>query len=178
VIGKDRNGRTVLVPDSFFEALGVRLLKYFGPNAAESLLYEIGRDAGKTYARRMRQALGDRLGTQDGMQLLLERFAGYGWARLRFRTLDVPSKFAFVEWRDGIGVPKGGSPVPVCHLGRGLLSGAAEVVFDAPCDAIEVKCQAMGADACEIVVGMPERMASIAESAEDNRWESDRIGAR
>ena len=161
-----RGGRTVVVPESFFEALGIRLVKDFGPNAAESILYEIGRDAGKAYARSAEHGLGREFGTEDGVRTLLQRFGEFGWAQLRFLSLDTPSKFAVVEWREGVGVPKGGSPVPVCHLGRGLLSGAAEVAFGAPCDAIETKCQAMGADHCEIVVGVPERVTRIAEGAE------------
>ena len=161
-----RGGRTVVVPESFFEALGIRLVKDFGPNAAESILYEIGRDAGKAYARSAEHGLGREIGTEDGVRTLLQRFGEFGWAQLRFLSLDKASKFAVVEWREGVGVPKGGSPVPVCHLGRGLLAGAAEVAFGAPCDAIETKCEAMGADHCEIVVGIPERMTSVAEGAE------------
>ena len=161
-----RGGRTVVVPESFFEALGIRLVKDFGPNAAESILYEIGRDAGKAYARSAEHGLGREFGTEDRVRTLLRRFGEFGWAQLRFLSLDAPSKFAVVEWREGVGVPRGGSPVPVCHLGRGLLSGAAEVAFGAPCDAIETKCQAMGADHCEIVVGVPDRVSRIAEGAE------------
>lgn len=164
---KGDSGRTVVVPESFFEALGIRLMKDFGPNAAENLLYEIGKDAGRTYARKAEQDLGHRIGTEEEIQSLLKRFSGYGWAaQIRFRALDVPAKFAIVEWRDGVGVPKGGSPMPVCHLGRGLLSGAAEVAFGSPCDSIETSCQAMGRDHCEIVVGVPERVALVAEQIE------------
>lgn len=162
----DRQGRTVVVPESFFEALGTRLVKDFGPNAGESLLYEIGQEAGKAYARDAERRLGRGIGTAAGVRRLVERFGAFGWAHIRFLSLDVPNKFAVVEWRDAVGVPKGGSPVPVCHLGRGLLSGAAEVAFGVQCDAIETKCQAMGADHCEIAVGLPERMTAIAEGAE------------
>lgn len=163
---KGDSGRTVVVPESFFEALGIRLMKDFGPNAAENILYEIGRDAGRTYARKAERDLGHAIRTDDEIQSLLKRFGGYGWAQIRFRALDVPAKFAVVEWRDGVGVPKSGSPMPVCHLGRGLLSGAAEVAFGSTCDAIETSCQAMGAEHCEIVVGIPERVASVAEGVE------------
>ena len=161
-----RGDRTVVVPESFFEALGIRLVKDFGPNAAESILYEIGRDAGKAYATSAKHGLGREIGTEDGVRTLLQRFGEFGWAQIRFLSLDAPSKFAVVEWREGVGVPKSGSPVPVCHLGRGLLSGAAEVAFGASCDAIETKCQGMGADHCEIVVGVPEWVTRIAEGAE------------
>lgn len=163
---KGDRGRTVVVPESFFEALGVRLMKDFGPNAAENILYEIGRDAGSTYAQQAERELGHPIRSEQEIQGLLKRFGGYGWAHIRFRTLDVPAKFAVVEWRDGVGVPKGGSATPVCHLGRGLLSGAAEVAFASPCDAIETSCQAMGADHCEIVVGIPDRVSSVAEARE------------
>ena len=160
------DGRTVVVPESFFEGLGIRLLKVFGPNGAQSLLYEIGQEAGRAYARDARQGRGLRIGTDGGIRSLVGKFQRFGWARIRFLSLDVPNKFAVVEWRDGVGVPKAGSSVPVCHLGRGLLAGAAEIAFGAPCDAIETKCEAMGADHCEIVVGIPERMTSVAEGAE------------
>lgn len=166
MVAKEASGRTVVVPESFFEALGIRLMKDFGPNAAENLLYEIGRDAGRTYAKRAEQDLGHRFRSDAEIESLLRRFSGYGWAHIQFRSLDVPAKFAVVEWRDGVAVPKGGSPVPVCHLGRGLLSGAAEVAFGSTCDAIETTCQAMGSDHCEIVVGIPERVSQVAEQIE------------
>lgn len=162
---KERGPRTVVVPESFFEVLGIRLVKDFGPNAAENLLYEIGRDAGRTFVR-IAERSGGRIEGESGIRNLLRRFADFGWADIEFRTLDVAGKFAVVEWKDGVGVPKGGSEFRVCHLGRGLLSGAAEIAFGSPCDAIETKCQAMGGDHCEIVVGVPERVALVAEELE------------
>jgi predicted hydrocarbon binding protein len=166
VTSRESSGRTVVVPELFFEALGVRLMKDFGPNAAENLLYEIGRDAGRTFAEKEERDLGHPFRSDREIESLLQRFSGYGWAHIRFRSLDVPGKFAIVEWRDGVAVPRGGSPVPVCHLGRGLLSGAAEVAFGSACDAIETACQAMGRDHCEIVVGIPERVSEVAEQIE------------
>lgn len=158
--------RTVVVPESFFEALGIRLVKDFGPNAAENLLYEIGRDAGRSFVRMAVRDRGHRAESEDSIRSHLQRFGDFGWAEIGFQTLDVPGKFAVVEWKNGVAVPRGGSAIRVCHLGRGLLSGAAEVAFGAPCDAIETKCQAMGADHCEIVVGVPERVAPVAEALE------------
>lgn len=156
--------RTVVVPESFFQALGIRLLKDFGPNAAENLLYEIGRDAGRTFARIVESRYGHRMQDEAQIRSLLRTFGeDYGWAEITFKTLDVQARFAVVEWKNGVGVPKEGSRVPVCHLGRGLLSGAAEIAFGARCDAIETKCQATGQDHCEIVVGIPERVSAVAE---------------
>jgi predicted hydrocarbon binding protein len=158
--------RTVVVPESFFEALGVRLVKDFGPNAAENILYEIGRDAGRTFVRIAERDSGRRIESEAGIRALLRRFADFGWADIEFQELDVPGKYAVIEWKNGVGVPRGGSGFPVCHLGRGLLSGAAEVVFRSPCDAIETTCQAMRGDHCEIVVGVPDRVALVAEQLE------------
>lgn len=163
---KEDGTRTVVVPESFFEALGIRLVKDFGPNAAENILYEIGRDAGRTFARIAERSSGRRVEGEEAIRDLLRRFSDFGWADIEFQALDVPGKFAVVEWKNGVGVPKGGSAFRVCHLGRGLLSGAAEVAFHSPCDAIETKCQAMGGDHCEIVVGVPERVALVAEELE------------
>lgn len=154
------------MPESFFTALGIRLTKDFGPSAAENLLYEIGRDAGRNFVKMAERNVGRRMESEEEIRSLLGRFADFGWARIGFRTLDVPGKYAVVEWKDGVGVPKGGSEVRVCHLGRGLLSGAAEVAFGSPCDAIETACQAMGGDHCEIVVGVPDRVALVAEQLE------------
>lgn len=168
-----RSPRTVVVPESFFQALGVRLLKDFGPNAAENLLYEIGRDAGRTFVGILESRSGQRMRDEPQIRSLLQMFEEeFGWAKITFKTLDVPGKFAVIEWKNGVGVPKEGSRVPICHLGRGLLSGAAEIAFGARCDAIETKCQAMGQDHCEIVVGIPERVSSVAEQM------SEVIGSR
>jgi predicted hydrocarbon binding protein len=165
---REGNGpRTVVVPEWFFGVLGGRLFRDFGPNAAEHVLYEIGRDAGRAFARGEEHALGRTIHGEEAIRALVRKFGSeYGWADIALRELVVPEKFAVVEWRDGVGVPRGGFPAPVCHVGRGLLSGAAEICFGAPCDALETKCQAMGHDRCEVIVGMPDRIAQISEQLE------------
>ena len=161
--GNEGTDRTVVVPEAFIYALGTRLLRDFGPNAAERILYDIGRDAGRAFARMTERYLGP-IREREDVEAMIRTFdTEYHWADIRLREFDFAGKSAVVEWRNGVGVPRGGSPEPVCHLGRGLLSGAAEIVFGAKCDAIETKCQAMGAESCEIVVGVPERMAEVAE---------------
>ncbi|HYS71262.1 MAG TPA: V4R domain-containing protein [Thermoplasmata archaeon] len=159
--------RTVVVPEDFFAALGARLLRDFGPAGAEDVLYELGRDAGRSFVRMTERYFGGPMRSADDFRRVIAMFGReYRWADVDVRTLDLPGKFMLVEWRNGIGVPKGGSPRPVCHLGRGLLSGAAEVAFEEPCDAIETQCQAMGADHCEIVVAVPAKLSGLAEGAD------------
>lgn len=151
--------RTVVVPGSFFSAIAVRLIKDFGPNAAEALLYDMGRDVGRAFARMAETYMGGKIREEADIRALVAMFdREYRWAELGIEALDVPEKYVVVTWKNGVGVPKGGSRQPVCHLGRGLLSGAAEVVFGVPCDAIETQCQATGKEHCRIVVGEPNRI--------------------
>lgn len=155
---------TVVVPASFFSALGVRLTKNFGRNAAEAMLYDIGQEVGRSFVKTAQAYLGAEMRTEEDVRTLLGYFdREFRWAKISLESVDVPGKAAVVAWREGVGVPRGGSKLPVCHLGRGLLSGAAEIVFQTRCDAIETQCEAMGADHCRIVVGDPDRIAEIAE---------------
>ena len=160
--GKDQ--RTVVVPETFFTALGARLVKDFGPNGAASVLYDTGRRAGRDFVLMAEKYLGESIRHEEEIRALILMFGReYRWADLTVKELDVPGKYAVIDWRNGVGVPSGGSRRPVCHIGRGLLSGAAEVFFDQPCDAIETQCQAMGADHCELIVGASDRVAKVAE---------------
>lgn len=157
--------RTAVVPESFFVALGARLLRDFGASASENILYEIGREAGRSFIKIEERSLGRPLRDAPQIRAVLRKFGKeYRWADISLKELDVASKFAIVKWKNAVGVPKGGSSVPMCHVGRGLLSGAADVIFREMCDAIETKCQAMGQEHCEIVVGLPDRVAAIAET--------------
>ncbi len=156
--------RTVVVPAAFISTLGERLLRTFGPNAAEDILYDIGRVAGRDFTRVAEGQFGRPLRTAEDFDALLQMVGrDYRWAEITLREIDVPGKSAVLEWRDGVGVPHGGSPRPVCHLGRGLLAGAAEVLFGTTCDAIETQCQGMGAAHCEIVVGTPNHAGTVSE---------------
>lgn len=156
---------TAVVPASFFSALGARLVKNLGPNAAELMLYDIGREVGRSFVQIAEGYLDVKMRTEADVRTLIAYFdTEFRWARIALESVDMTGKFAVVEWRDGIGVPKGGSKAPVCHLGRGLLSGAAEIVFQTNCDALETQCQAMGADHCRIVVGNRDRIAEVAET--------------
>lgn len=162
----ERGDRTVVVPEAFFVALGARLRKDLGRNPTENILYELGRDAGRAFVRMAQEYLGGPVRTAEEFERVVMMFGkDYRWADVEIRTLDVPGKYMAVEWRNGVGVPKSGSQRPWCHLGRGLFSGAAEVFLGEPCDAIETQCEAMGADHCEIFVGVPSRIAEIAEGA-------------
>ena len=155
--------RTVVVPDVFFTALTSRLRRDIGRSAAHNLLYDIGRDAGRAFMEMAKQVLG-RLEDEEDTRKVIRMFGTeYGWADIDLTTFDLNGKCAVVRWKNGVGVPHGGSKEPVCHLGRGLLSGAAEVLFGVACDAVETKCEAMGADTCEFVVGGADRVAEIAE---------------
>lgn len=164
---RETSKRTAVVPESFFNALGARLSKDLGSHAAQNVLYELGRDAGHSFIAVAEDRLGRRIKTEADYRDLLRLFAEeFGWAHMSLKSIDLPGKHVVVEWWNGVGVPTRGSPEPVCHLGRGLLSGATEVVFGGSCDAIETQCQAMGAKRCEIVVGVPNQIAYLSEERE------------
>src|SRR5436309_1422151 len=114
--------RTVVVPEAFFSALGARLHKDLGRNAAASILYDVGRRAGRSFVQMAEAYLGEQIRDEEGIGRLMTMFGrDYRWADIEFKVLDVPGKYLIVNWTNGVGVPRGGSTQRVCHLGRGLL---------------------------------------------------------
>jgi predicted hydrocarbon binding protein len=78
-----------------------------------------------------------------------------GWGDIQVMKLDMKQKRAIVQARNSpIALqypPSKSSKVPVDHIMRGYMAGAAEVAFGTPTDFIETKCQAMGDPHCEFI---------------------------
>lgn len=164
---KSRGLRSVMIPRSFFFALERGLERDLDPGTTASLLYDIGREAGRTLVKDQdRDADGGGHGEAAFRDLLEAMGDEYGWAEINLKAVDVAGKFAVIGWRNALETESHDRPLPGCHIGRGLLSAAGTAIFGADCDAIETQCQAMGADHCEIVVGRADRVAQAAEDAE------------
>ncbi|HEV8594631.1 MAG TPA: hypothetical protein VGR51_03785, partial [Thermoplasmata archaeon] len=100
---------TVVVPASFFSSLGLRLVKNLGPNAAELMLYDIGREVGRSFVAHSEGYLNRTLRSEADVRTLLGFFGKeFRWAKISLESIDMAAKFVVVEWRDGVGVPRGG----------------------------------------------------------------------
>lgn len=151
-----RGQRFLLVPASFISAIEDRLIQDFGREIAATFLYEVGKTAGRSYVE-MAKRLGFKTETSEDVRRILEKLGTLGgWARVELVKADMKARRAIIRWWNGVSVRDRKSEAPVCHIGRGLMAGGAEVIFGTGCEAIERRCEAMGHEFCEVVVGESE----------------------
>jgi len=87
-----------------------------------------------------------------------------GKGRPRSATLDGNKKIARIRWKNGVSVRNRKGKTPVCHFGRGVLTGAVEEIFGRRCESIEVSCQGKGDKFCEAVVAEPAEISRLVET--------------
>lgn len=95
--------------------------------------------------------IADRLGTLSG------------WGKVTVVDFDPQKKVAKIRWTNGVSVRNTKGKTPVCHFGRGVLTGAMERVFGRELESLEVSCQGKGDRFCEAVIGGPEEITRLAE---------------
>ena len=97
------------------------------------------------------EQVADRLGTLSG------------WGKVSIVDFDPGRKIARIRWTNGVSVRNTKGKTPVCHFGRGVLTGAIEQTFGTKCESLEVSCQGKGDPFCEAVIGKPEEITRLAE---------------
>ncbi len=95
--------------------------------------------------------IADRLGTLGG------------WGKVTIVDFDLEKKMARIRWTNGVSVRNRKGKTPVCHFGRGILTGAMEQTFGRKCESLEVSCQGRGDRFCEAVIGEPAEITRLAE---------------
>lgn len=156
--------RFLLIPIKLIQSIEDRLTKNFGPVTATSFEYEIGREGGANYVRVARKA-GIKLDSPESIQRIADLLGtSSGWGRVEIVKFDFPKKLARIRWKNGVSVRNKRGKTPVCHFGRGILTGAVSEILGSNCESIEVSCQGKGDRICEAVIGEPREISRIVET--------------
>ncbi|MBO0887586.1 4-vinyl reductase [Candidatus Bathyarchaeota archaeon] len=156
--------RFIFIPVKLIHSIEDRLTKSFGPVTATSFEYEIGREGGAQYIRIAENA-GLSIRTHAGIQEVASILGtASGWGRLEVVGFDIGKKLARIRWTNGVSVRNRKGRNPVCHFGRGILTGALSEVLGVKCESIEVSCQGKGDSYCEAVIAEPKEINRLAES--------------
>ncbi len=158
------NERFLLIPIKLIHSIEDRLTENFGRATATSFQYEIGREGGADYVR-IAQRAGFDIKRPSSVREIAQRLGTLsGWGRLEIVEFDFAKKMARIRWTNGVSVRNRKGNTPVCHFGRGILTGATEVIFGRKCESLEVTCQGKGDAFCEAVIGGAEEISRLAET--------------
>src|SRR2546425_5790948 len=139
------------------------LTEFFGPIPATSFQYSIGKQGGAQYMS-MAKKSGLDVKNPGDLQRIAERLGTLGgWGKLTIVDVDLAKKMARIRWTNGVSVRNRKGKTPVCHFGRGILTGAMEQTFGRKCESLEVSCQGKGDRFCEAIIGDPAEITRHAE---------------
>jgi len=156
--------RFLLIPVKLIHSIEDRLTESFGPVTATSFQYEIGREGGAQYTH-LAQKAGFNIKTPTDIQRIANSLGTLdGWGKLEIVDFDPTRKFARIRWKNGVSVRNRKGKTPVCHFGRGILTGAVGEIFGSRCESIEVSCQGKGDSFCEAVIGEPREISRMADT--------------
>jgi predicted hydrocarbon binding protein len=164
------NERFLFIPVALIHSIEDRLTESFGPITATSFQYSIGKQGGAQYMS-MAKKSGLNIKNPDDLRQIAERLGTLGgWGKLTIVDVDPMKKLARIRWTNGVSVRNRKGKTPVCHFGRGILTGAMEQTFGRKCESLEVSCQGKGDRFCEAIIGDP---AEITRHAEQSKRTSD-----
>ncbi len=155
--------RFLFIPVKLIHSIEDRLAQNFGPVTATSLEYEIGKEGGGQYLDLAGKA-GFQVKSIEDIQGIAESLGTLnGWGKLQVVDFNFVKRLAKIRWTNGVSVRNRKGKTPVCHFGRGILTGAVEAILKSPCESIEIKCQGKGDKYCEAVIGDPREIERIAD---------------
>jgi predicted hydrocarbon binding protein len=156
--------RFLLIPVELIHSIEDRLTESFGPVTATSFQYEIGREGGAQYIH-LAQKAGFSINTPGDVQRIASSLGTLdGWGKLEIIAFDPAKKFARIRWKNGVSVRNKQGKTPVCHFGRGILTGAVGEIFGTRLESIEVSCQGKGDSFCEAIIGEPREISRLADT--------------
>jgi predicted hydrocarbon binding protein len=156
--------RFLLIPVNLIHSMEDRLSKSLGPVTATSFEYEIGKEGGAQFASLALKA-GLDINSRTGIQQVANSLgAQSGWGKIEVVEFDFGKHLARIRWKNGVSVRNRKGKTPVCHFGRGILTGAVEEILGRKCESIEVTCQGKGDPFCEAVVGDPREITRVADT--------------
>jgi len=155
--------RFLLIPVNLIHSMEDRLSKSLGPVTATSFEYEIGKEGGAQFASLALKA-GLDINSRTGIQQVANSLgAQSGWGKIEVVEFDFGKHLARIRWKNGVSVRNKKGKTPVCHFGRGILTGAVEEILGRKCESIEVTCQGKGDPFCEAIVGDPREITRVAD---------------
>ena len=158
------NERFLMIPVRLIHSIEDRLVRNFGPATATMFEYEIGKEGGAQYLQVAARA-GLKAESPDDVRKMAQQLGTLnGWGRVEVVEFDFTKKLARVRWTNGVSVRNTKGKTPVCHFGRGILTGATEAMFGRPCESLEVSCQGKGDKFCEAIIGDPKAIARLADN--------------
>jgi len=161
-IFKVEDSRLVLFFCDSLASVQKRMESLVGYDAADMLLYEAYKEAGRTngvlFAKNMKaekvRGTGIILAALEFM-----RIAAWGcWELTEYDKL----KTGFGAEDSPLAELYGKSERPVCHPIRGLIAGFAEFFTGQKRECVEALCKAKGDEHCEFIVARPEEITRIA----------------
>ncbi len=159
--------RFLFIPVELIHSIEDRLADMVGPMTATSFQYEIGKRGGSHYIHMAQKAGYDIKSSKDVGMIAANLGTLGGWGKLTVQEIDFKKKLIRLRWTNGVSVrPNKKSKTPVCHFGRGVLTGASEAMFGRKLESIELTCQGKGDAYCEALIAPPEEVARYAETAE------------
>src|SRR5437867_7179204 len=98
------NERFLFIPIKLIHSIEDRLRENFGPVAATSLQYEIGREGGAEYAR-IAQKAGFGIKRPESIREIAEQLGTLsGWGKVEVVDFDFENSRARIRWRNGVSV--------------------------------------------------------------------------
>ena len=156
--------RFLFMPVGLIHSMEDRLTENFGPVTATSFQYEIGREGGAKFTQFARKS-GLAIKTPSDIQRMADSLGTMsGWGKIDVVDFDFKKKLARIRWTNGVSVRKRTGKTPVCHFGRGILTGAVSEILGAKCESIELTCQGKGDRYCEAIVGDPREITRLADT--------------
>ncbi len=158
------NERFLFIPTKLIHAIEDRMSESFGAATATSFVYEIGKEGGLQYIRIAERA-GFKFRNFQDLKAAAERLGTLaGWGKVDVVEFNQQKKMVRLRWTDGVSVRSKKGKIPVCHFGRGILTGAIQSILGTDCESLEVLCQGKGDPYCEAIVGVPDEILRLANS--------------
>ncbi|HEX4921057.1 MAG TPA: V4R domain-containing protein [Candidatus Bathyarchaeia archaeon] len=155
--------RFLLIPLGLIHSIEDRLAESLGPVTATGFEYEIGREGGAKFVEVARKA-GLAVKSPADIQKIADSLGTLsGWGKLDVVEFDFGKKHAKIRWKNGVSVRKRNGKTPVCHFGRGILTGAVAEILGSKCESIETSCEGKGDKFCEAVIGEAGEISRLAE---------------
>ncbi|HET7404493.1 MAG TPA: V4R domain-containing protein [Candidatus Bathyarchaeia archaeon] len=155
--------RFLLIPVGLIHSIEDRLAQSLGPVTATAFEYEIGREGGTKFVEVARKA-GLAIKSPADIQKVADSLGTLsGWGKLDVIEFDFRKKRAKIRWKNGVSVRRRNGKTPVCHFGRGILTGAVAEILGSKCESIETSCEGKGDKFCEAVIGEAGEISRFAE---------------
>ena len=141
--------RSTIATTSMLISIHEEIIKKLGYEGIK-ILYE----AGKIGGRELAKSLEDKVGLK-GMELINSLATGCseltGWGIITPTNCDF-SNFTVIFEVENSPLSLSRRSSAFCHLERGLIAGAMEMVFKRRVDGIETKCRSIGQPNCEFII--------------------------